>query len=166
MPVTFSSVGDIIAVCILVKDCVDALNEPRGSAAEYQAVVRELCILEKALLKVGILSSTHATTPELIRMKNDVSRFRAEVVAYSISIDQLLAAATMLVLDPYSAHTIKAQSEKITNALVKQDKTLRDMQARLSEVDKCVSAGNSLLLKIAKVARTDWLMHLGQELKA
>jgi hypothetical protein len=156
MPVTFGSVGDIIAVCLLVKDCVDALSETRGSAAEYQAVVRELYILEKVLLEVGILSRTHATSPELnnlfasittaidqcrkslaafkskikpydndfgygssggngsrilagtarkflwqIRMKDDVSRFRAEVVAYSMSIDQLLAAANMLVLCSY-----------------------------------------------------------------
>ena len=30
-----------------------------------------------------------------VQMKDDVSRFRAEVVAYSVSIGQLLAAATM-----------------------------------------------------------------------
>lgn len=150
MSITFGSVGDIIAVCLLVKDCVGALSETNGSAAEYQAVIRELYVLEKALLEVGILSKTHATTQELnalfasltttidqcrkslasfkaktqryddylgtgstkssvqkvfagsakkilwqVRMKDDISRFRAEIVAYSMSIDQLLAAATM-----------------------------------------------------------------------
>lgn len=149
MSITFGSVGDIIAVCILVKDCVHALSDTNGSAAEYQAVVRGLYVLEKSLLEVGILSKTHATTPELtalfgnlettinqcraslvafkaktqryeghlgdtstkgtarklvsssakilwqVQMRDDVSRFRAEVVAYSMSIDQLLAAATM-----------------------------------------------------------------------
>jgi hypothetical protein len=150
MSVTFGSVGDIIAVSLLVKDCVHALSDTNGSTAEYQAVVRELYILEKTLLEVGILSKTYATTAELVvlfaslettinqcraslvafkaktqryehhlgststkktafevvsggakkilwqvQMKDDVSRFRAEVVAYSVSIGQLLAAATM-----------------------------------------------------------------------
>jgi hypothetical protein len=150
MPITFGSVGDIIAVCVLVKDCVEALSDANGSASQYQAVIRELYILEKALLEVGVLSRTHATTPELtalftsadttieqcrkslahfkakiqpyenhlgttstnsnvqkafngsakkllwqIKMKDEVARFRAEVVAYSVSIDQILAAATM-----------------------------------------------------------------------
>lgn len=163
MPVTFGSVGDIIVVCVLVKDCVDALNETRGSAAECQAVIQELCILEKASLEVGILSKTHATTPEpqnvfanltttieqcrtslasfksriepynrdladvssaenasrafagparkllwQVRMKDDISRFRAKIVAHSISIGQLLAAATMSVsllgLSPLISH--------------------------------------------------------------
>jgi len=65
MPITFGSVGDIIAVCVLVKDCVDALSDTTGSAAQYQAVIRELHVLEKALLEVGISSRTRATTPEL-----------------------------------------------------------------------------------------------------
>lgn len=150
MSITFVSVGDIIAVCLLVKDCVQALSETNGSAAEYKAVIQELYILEKTLLEVGSLSKTHPPTPELhavfasitatveqcrkslvafkaktqryddylgngsaksttqrlfagsarkilwqVQMKDEVSRFRAEIVAYSISIDQLLAAATM-----------------------------------------------------------------------
>jgi hypothetical protein len=150
MPITFGAVGDIISVCVLVKDCAEALSDTNGSTAQYRAVVRELSILEKALLEVAVLSRTYATTPELVslfanakktidrcrtslesfrakvhpyarrlgescndnalqkawngsarkllwqvRMKDEVARFRAEVVAYSVSIDQILAAATM-----------------------------------------------------------------------
>jgi hypothetical protein len=150
MPVTFGSVGDIIAVCILVKDCVDALSETKGAAASYQAVIRELFILEKALLEFDVLSRTNVSTAEVvalfnsasttvegckksleafklktkryephlgattartttqkifsdsamkvlwqISMKDDIARFRAEVIAYSLSINQLLATATM-----------------------------------------------------------------------
>lgn len=150
MPVTFGSVGDIIAVCVLVKDCVEALSDTHGSAAQYQAVIRELHILEKALSEVGLLPRTFASTPELIRllknatsrvdqcrqyleafkkrveryddhlgaksnksavqkvfggsarkllwqvqMKDNVLRFRAESVAYSVSMNQVLAAAQM-----------------------------------------------------------------------
>jgi hypothetical protein len=152
MSITFGSVGDILAICALVKDCVDALSDTNGSAPQYQAVVRELEILQKALLEVGVLSRTHAITPELtalfisadttiercrqtlaqfkvkvqpydkhlsasprgspvqkicnrnakkllwhIKMKDEVTRFRAEVVAFSVSIHQILSAATMCV---------------------------------------------------------------------
>jgi len=41
MPITFGSVGDIISVCLLVKD-VEALEKARRCKAEYQAVIREL----------------------------------------------------------------------------------------------------------------------------
>jgi hypothetical protein len=150
MPITFGSVGDIIAVCLLVKDCAEALSDTNGSSAEYQAVIRELYVLEKALLEIGVLARIHATTPELkslfisiattvdqcrksleafraktktydaylaqgcgksaaqrvfagsakkilwqVKMKDEIARFRAELIAHSISIDQLLAAATM-----------------------------------------------------------------------
>lgn len=58
MSVTFGSVGDIISVCLIVKDLVDALDKSRGSSAEYQAVIRELWSLDRALLQVAMLSKT------------------------------------------------------------------------------------------------------------
>jgi hypothetical protein len=152
MPVTFGSVGDIIAVCVLVKDCVDALSSTKGSTAAYQAVIRELYILEKALLEVELICREYAGTPGLdtlidsarttvdgcqkslaaftlktkkyephfdnatpksatrkivagsamkmlwqISMSDEVTRFRAEIVAYSLSLSQLLATANMYV---------------------------------------------------------------------
>jgi hypothetical protein len=42
MPLTFGAVGDIISVCLLVKDLVEVLDKARGSKAEYQAAIREL----------------------------------------------------------------------------------------------------------------------------
>jgi hypothetical protein len=67
MPITFGAVGDIISVCLLVKDLVDALDEARGSKAEYRSVVRELWILDRALLEIDLLTRTHGNgaTPEL-----------------------------------------------------------------------------------------------------
>ncbi|KAF2274241.1 uncharacterized protein EI97DRAFT_435336 [Westerdykella ornata] len=52
MPVTFGSVGDIIAVCLLVKDLISALEKSQGSKAEYQGLVQELSILERCFLEV------------------------------------------------------------------------------------------------------------------
>jgi len=67
MPVTFGAVGDIISVVLLVKDLVAALDEARGSKAEYQAVVRELWVLDRTLLEIDLLTRLHGdgATPEL-----------------------------------------------------------------------------------------------------
>ncbi|PVH89250.1 hypothetical protein DL98DRAFT_647802 [Cadophora sp. DSE1049] len=68
MPITFGSVGDIISICLIVKDLVAALDDSRGSKAEYREVVRELYILDRALLEVDILSRTCERTPELVAL--------------------------------------------------------------------------------------------------
>jgi hypothetical protein len=65
MAVSFGSVGDIIAVCLIVKDLVAALDDSRGSAAEYQEVRLELQALERALLEVEFLSSSCTATEKL-----------------------------------------------------------------------------------------------------
>lgn len=67
MPITCGSAGDIISVCILVKDLVDALDKARGSKAEYRSIIRELWILDRVLLEIELLARTHGggATPEL-----------------------------------------------------------------------------------------------------
>lgn len=65
MPISFGSVGDIISICLLVKDLVTALDESKGSAAEYREVRLELRALERALLEVEVLSRSHASTVKL-----------------------------------------------------------------------------------------------------
>jgi hypothetical protein len=67
MPITFGAVGDIISVCLLVKDLVQALDKARGSKAEYQSAIRELWILDRALLEIDLLARVHekGATPEL-----------------------------------------------------------------------------------------------------
>ena len=65
MPIGVGSVGDIVSICLLAKDLVEALNGARGSAAEYQEIIRELWGLERALLQVDLLSRTYNSSPEL-----------------------------------------------------------------------------------------------------
>lgn len=65
MPIGVGSVGDIISICLLAKDLVEALNSSRGASAEYQEIVRELWGLERALLQVDLLYRTHNDSPEL-----------------------------------------------------------------------------------------------------
>lgn len=56
MPVTFGAVGDIISVCLLVKDLVEALDDARGSKAEYQSLIKELRILDRTLLEIDLVA--------------------------------------------------------------------------------------------------------------
>lgn len=54
--ITFGSVGDIITVCLLAKSIVDALDDSRGSPAEYRGLVNEIRSLECSLLEVELLT--------------------------------------------------------------------------------------------------------------
>jgi hypothetical protein len=61
MPVTCGSIGDIIAIGILVKDLVTALNQSRGSQAEYKQLVDELNLLHDVLTRIGNLCNAITT---------------------------------------------------------------------------------------------------------
>ncbi|KAK0703007.1 hypothetical protein B0T26DRAFT_657301 [Lasiosphaeria miniovina] len=65
MAVSFGSVGDIIAVCLLVKDLADAFDKTRGSGAEYQGLTRELGSLERCLLQVDLLCRSPVQTQDI-----------------------------------------------------------------------------------------------------
>lgn len=141
--VTYNSVGDIISVSLLVKDLLIAINSSRGAAAEYQEVVQELYVLDKALLQVESFAKAHQTTPEVFALceiaqrsveksktcvdsfiqrikkygaslssassgnafkraarsvqwqlsRDDLDRFRAEIMSHSNAIQMLLATA-------------------------------------------------------------------------
>jgi hypothetical protein len=73
VPFGFSA-GDCIAVCILVKDAVKALDDTGGASAEYQAVIRELWSLDRALLEVEMLSRCYETTIEMNALAHTVRR--------------------------------------------------------------------------------------------
>ena len=52
--ITFGSVGDIVAVGEIAWNIAQALSSTRGSAQEYQSLVKELEFFNKALLQVGV----------------------------------------------------------------------------------------------------------------
>ena len=87
MPVTCGSVGDIIAVSLLVKDLVSALNDCRGSSGEFKEVLRELQSLERALLEDNVLANKHEATQELHAL---VEAARAAAQGCRQSIDCML----------------------------------------------------------------------------
>lgn len=87
MPVACGSVGDIIAVALLVKDLASALNDCRGSSNEFKEVLRELQSLERALREVNVLATKHEATQELHAL---VEAARAAAQACRQSIDSML----------------------------------------------------------------------------
>lgn len=75
MPAAFGfSVGDVIAVSILIKDVFNALDNAKGSAADYQELCRELWALDRALLEVELLSRSSDTSVELNALSHTVRR--------------------------------------------------------------------------------------------
>jgi hypothetical protein len=62
MPVTCGSIGDIIAVSLLVKDLITALNQSRGSQAEYKQLVDELNLLKDVLDRIDHLCNSTVAT--------------------------------------------------------------------------------------------------------
>ncbi|KAF4636663.1 hypothetical protein G7Y89_g1430 [Cudoniella acicularis] len=215
MSITFGSVGDILSVCLLVKDLVLALDESRGSATEYREVIRELWGLDRALLEVDLLARSCESTVELSALfntarkaaddcricidafskkikkygaslgegrsrnilkdtarkiqwmtkKDDLDRFRAEVNAHSLSINMLLATA--------SVNILKVNDVKLNARLTESDETSKtqgsliiEVRDRLEENNRLISAGNTIATKIAEKLRLDWLQQLGSELKS
>jgi hypothetical protein len=83
MPITFGSIGDIISVCLIVKDLIDALDKCRGSASEYQDIIRELRCLDRSLLEVEKLSRELGvlakTTALCVTTKITVDKCRSSV---------------------------------------------------------------------------------------
>jgi hypothetical protein len=96
-PITFGSVGDIISVSLLVKDLLVALDSSRGSAAEYQAIVGELNLLDRALLQVEALSRTREKTSEakaayqtaedvIEKCRETLDKFKTRIKKYNFSL--------------------------------------------------------------------------------
>jgi hypothetical protein len=62
------SVGDCISICLLIEDAIKAPGSVHGSKPEYQAVIRELGALDRALLEVVSLqeSVVYGHTKQLV----------------------------------------------------------------------------------------------------
>lgn len=65
MPIAIGGIGDILAIIGLVREFASALNDSRGSAADYQEVRRELDGLERALLCLHQLLQARSHDPAL-----------------------------------------------------------------------------------------------------
>jgi hypothetical protein len=65
MSITFGSVGDIIAVGQIAWSLAQALTDSKGSAKEYQDLVKELRAFERAVLQVCPNSSWNTVIGDL-----------------------------------------------------------------------------------------------------
>ena len=66
--------GDIISLCIIIKDLVKTLDDSRGASSEYREVIRELWALDRVLLEVELLWRTCESTIELNALRETVRR--------------------------------------------------------------------------------------------
>ena len=64
MPITFGSVGDIISLCLLIKDITIAIHDCQGSPHSFQKLLTQLKSLEQALLQVDLLIRKHEASPQ------------------------------------------------------------------------------------------------------
>ena len=71
---SFGSVGDFIAITILIKDIVNALNTATGSESEYKQLNKELLSLSHAFLAVELLCQTPDQIPEVIAISIQTRR--------------------------------------------------------------------------------------------
>ena len=65
MDVTFGAVGDFISVGILIKDLAELLDDSRGSAWEYQALIEQLRILDQIINQARGFCQQHCGAPDL-----------------------------------------------------------------------------------------------------
>jgi hypothetical protein len=89
--ITFGSVGDIISICLLVKDILATAHESWGSDAEYRALSDELRCLERALLETALLIERHrgrigllanVIGEEVVGCRSCLERIRALLTKY------------------------------------------------------------------------------------
>lgn len=99
MPVgpSFGSLGDIISLCVLVKDTCKSFDHARGSSAEYQTILAELCALEDVLLQAALLweQSEYSDDLEALRVtacrtaeqcRGSMERFRERVKKFDATL--------------------------------------------------------------------------------
>jgi hypothetical protein len=70
---TFGSFGDIITICQLVYKTVEALDDARGSAADYQALAKRLQNLEEVIAKIGKLSLAQRKLVDVTALDNTLA---------------------------------------------------------------------------------------------
>ncbi len=146
MAVSFSSVGDFIAVSILVKDLIIALDRARGSVADYQSIVRELVFLDSALLHVAQFSrspeSAHGVNPlqESSRLtaeqcRESVQRFRNSIRKYNVALSTA-----------GSGNSFKDAARKIQWKMAGKDEDVAKFRAEISgytqSINMLLSAAN------------------------
>lgn len=125
MPITFGSVGDIISVCLIVKDLVDALHEAHGSSAEYQSLTHELRLLERSLLHVDMLARVCANSIELNALNATIKQ-TVDACKESVRlISERIAKFRKSLAKEGSGNSFKDSARKIQWHILKKDEVVR-----------------------------------------
>lgn len=75
---TFGAIGDFIAITVLIKDVIEALDDARGSAKEYRELVRELDTLHLTLEAV----QKTCEDPQLTHSLEDLTKIALDTVSH------------------------------------------------------------------------------------
>jgi hypothetical protein len=60
MPITFGSIGDIISLCSVIQNLINALDEVSGAGAQYREIAQELHTLDLGLNEIKRLAEKHS----------------------------------------------------------------------------------------------------------
>jgi len=136
------SVGDCITISILIKDVVSALDNSRGSAAEYQELCRELWSLDKALLEVAQLSENTSDVVQLNALQQSVGRAATQCKECIVGYLDKIKAFNRTLRDGGSGSRVRDAYGKIKWSLAQKDELVKFR----SEIAAHGSAINMLLI--------------------
>ncbi|MAD87605.1 MAG: hypothetical protein CL912_31995 [Deltaproteobacteria bacterium] len=126
LPIPFGfSAGDVIAVCIHVKDVIKALDDVQGASAEYQQLCRELWSLDRALLEVELLSRTCDTSIELNALSCTTRRVVEQCKECMVSFLRKLKSYNRSLREGGSGDRIRDTGKKIKWALTQKEEIAR-----------------------------------------
>ncbi|OBT46768.1 hypothetical protein VE00_02643 [Pseudogymnoascus sp. WSF 3629] len=166
------SAGDFIAALELVATVIDALRESGGASSEYREIVGQLYSLETALIRVKRLEVDPTQNAELVSLqqaaaqcqltinsfwkkKEDVARFKADLVGHTESIQLLLMAMQMA-----SATLHEKRHEQQAQSLAgRVQASYFGCMQRLSNIAESIQSGleegKKLLVMTTKVMQTN-----------
>ncbi|CAD6575091.1 MAG: hypothetical protein ASARMPRED_007053 [Alectoria sarmentosa] len=157
--VTFGSVGDIISLCIVIKDLVKALDESRGSSAEYQELIRELWALDRVLLEVELLWRTCECTVELNALRETAHRMTDQCRHSIEAFLEKIKKYGRSLRDGGSGSVVRDVTLKVRWQVTHAD----ELTKFRAEINAHCSAISMLLLTASVL---NWIHQLGRELKA
>ncbi|KAM0283908.1 hypothetical protein ACHAQH_002290 [Verticillium albo-atrum] len=97
LALTFGSVGDLLAICLIVKDIIYALDDSRGSAKDYRDIIAQLQTFDGILTQISqgltgleSIRTLDGIRPLISQCLNQSQRcletFREEIRKYSTSL--------------------------------------------------------------------------------
>ena len=131
------SIGDLFAALRVIKDSVEAVHDTRGSAADYESLVKEIICLQDGLEVIEELQQDHALT------KWQHAALERALYACQETVDKFLASISEYQPHLYArAAGLKSHYRKVKWALCKKD----DVAKFRSQIGRHASSISMLLI--------------------